>query len=343
MPDPLFFVFGRYSFVEASAKQLMRSMLNEGVSVLVPAYNSGRTLWDLVTRVETALAKPDRSFELILVNDGSRDDTWDVICDIAAEKPWVRGIAMMRNYGQHNALLAGLRAARYSVVVTMDDDLQHPPEEMQKLLAALVSGVDVVYGPASVEPHGFWRGIASRLTKVSLQQALGVSVAKNVSAYRVFRTRLRDAFERYESPFVSLDVVLTWATSRYVAVPVRHDSRMYGSSNYTFRHLVRHALTLLTGFSVWPLQMASVIGFGFTALGLLVFLYVLVQYFLSSNGVPGFPFLASIIAIFSGAQMFALGIIGEYLARMHFRMMGRPTYVVGSVTASCLDDGTGDA
>jgi glycosyltransferase involved in cell wall biosynthesis len=305
--------------------------LPHGISVVIPAYNSSAVLRELVRRLEAVLRQVDRPFELVLVNDGSSDDTWAEIVSITESQDWVRGISMMRNYGQHNAVLAGLRHAAFDVVVTMDDDLQHPPEEIPKLLDALVSGVDVVYGPAEVEPHGLWRALASRLTKISLQQVLGVDVARKVSAFRVLRTRLREAFVAYQSPFVSVDVVLTWATSKFAAVPVAHHVRASGQSNYTFTHLVRHAVTLLTGFSIWPLQLASFIGFAFTALGFLVLAYVLFRYITSDSGVPGFPFLASMIAIFSGAQMFALGIIGEYLARMHFRMLERPTYVI-----SCL-------
>jgi hypothetical protein len=163
---------------------------------------------------------------------------------------------------------------------------------------------------------------------------MGVKAARNVSAYRALRTRLRDAFERYQSPFVSLDVLLTWGTTRFTAVTVPHHPRAAGTSNYTLRALVMHALTLMTGFSVWPLQVASVVGFGFTIFGVLVFAYVVTRFLIDGRSVPGFPFLASIIAIFSGAQMFALGILGEYLARMHFRMMERPTYVIWENTSN---------
>jgi glycosyltransferase involved in cell wall biosynthesis len=224
--------------------------------------------------------------------------------------------------------LCGIRAARCETVVTLDDDLQHAPEDMPKLIAKLEEGFDVVYGTPEREPHGLWRGLASQLTKFALQRIMGAKTARNVSAYRALRTRLRNAFGRYQSPFVSLDVLLTWGTTRFAAVTVPHHPRAAGKSNYTLRALVIHALTLMTGFSVWPLQLASVIGFGFTVFGILVFAYVVARFLIEGHSVPGFPFLASIIAIFSGAQMFALGIIGEYLARMHFRMMERPTYVV---------------
>ena len=242
----------------------------------------------------------------------------------------------MRNYGQHNALLCGIRAAKYEVIVTMDDDLQHSPEEIPRLLARLDEGFDVVYGTPENEQNGLMRAIASRITRLALRSAIGAEVAKNVSAFRIFRTQLRDAFAGYQTPFVSIDVLLTWATTRFGATTVPFQQRHSGASNYTFRKLVRHALDMMTGFSTAPLQLASLIGFACTLFGIGVFFYVFVRYCLEGS-VPGFPFLASIIAIFSGAQLFALGVIGEYLARMHFRTMNRPVYFVRSVTAETTD------
>jgi undecaprenyl-phosphate 4-deoxy-4-formamido-L-arabinose transferase len=157
---------------------------------------------------------------------------------------------------------------------------------------------------------------------------MGAEIARNVSTYRAFRTQVRDAFASYRSPFVSIDVLLTWGTTRFAAIPVSHDIRRVGKSNYTVRKLITHALNMMTGFSVLPLQLASVVGFALTFFGILVLLYVIGRYVMEGGSVPGFPFLASVIAIFSGAQMFALGIIGEYLARMHFRSMDRPAYTV---------------
>jgi glycosyltransferase involved in cell wall biosynthesis len=298
------------------------------ISVVVPVYNSELTLPALAERLDAKLRGQVTAMELILVNDGSRDDSWRVVLELAQRYPWVRGINLKRNYGQHNALLCGIRAAKYEVVVTMDDDLQHPPEEVPKLLAVLADGADVVYGTPRAEQHDFLRNLASRVTKIALQSAMGAETARKVSAFRAFRTPMREAFEDYRSPFVSIDVLLTWGSTRFASLPVDHQPRTSGVSNYTFRKLIIHAINMMTGFSTLPLQLASVIGFTFTLLGIAVLIYVVGRYFIQGGSIPGFPFLASTIAIFSGAQLFALGIIGEYLARMHFRMMERPTYAV---------------
>ena len=296
------------------------------ISVVVPVYNSEASLPLLVKRIHDALGAG--LLEIVFVNDGSRDDSWAVLRRLAAGDPTIRAVSLMRNYGQHNALLAGIRLARGEITVTLDDDLQHPPEEALKLVAELGKGYDVVYGTPARLPHSMLRNAAAWTTKLALQKTIGAETARNVSAFRAFRTSLRRAFEEYRSPYVSLDVLLTWATSRFSSVKVEHRPRVLGKSNYRFSTLVRHALTMITGFSILPLRLASLTGFFFTVIGFAVLIYVIAVYLIHHGSVPGFPFLASIIAIFSGAQLFSLGIMGEYLARIHVRVMERPPYAI---------------
>ena len=302
------------------------------ISAIVPVFRSAPILPDLYRRLTDALDALTDRYEIVFVEDSGGDDSWAVIERLAERDGHVRGIRMSRNYGQHNALLCGIRAARYGVIVTLDDDLQNPPEEIGKLIALLGGGADVVYGTPATEQHGFLRDQGSRITKLALQSAMGAETARNVSAFRAFRTRLRDAFATYRGPYVSIDVLLTWATTNFAHVSVLHEPRRVGTSNYSVRKLVTHAFNMMTGFSTLPLQIASVIGFVFTLFGFGILVYVLLSFLTNGSVVPGFAFLASIIAIFSGAQLFALGIIGEYLARMHFRSMDRPTYLVREVT-----------
>lgn len=299
-----------------------------GISVVVPVYNGAATLVELVTRLEAVLREVADRFELLLVNDGSSDGSWDVLRQLSETHASIQAINLMQNYGQHNALLCGIRAASYDVIVTMDDDLQHPPEEVLKLLAALGQGYDVVYGTPEHEQHGVVRDWASWVTKIALQGAMGAKIARRVCAFRAFRARVADAFQHYNGSYVSIDVLLTWGTNRFGAVSVRHEPRQRGVSGYTYRKLFTHTMNMMTGFSALPLQIASFVGFVFTLFGFGILCFVLSRFLVYGSPVPGFPFLASIIAIFSGAQLFALGIIGEYLARMHFRMMSRPSYAV---------------
>ncbi|HWQ91844.1 MAG TPA: glycosyltransferase family 2 protein [Clostridia bacterium] len=310
-----------------------QEMSRPGVSVVVPVYNSSVSLAKLVDRLEQVLGNVASDYELVLVNDGSQDASWETICALAKGRPWVRGIQLMRNYGQHNALLCGIRAAAFATVVTLDDDGQNPPEEIPKLLERLAEGYDVVYGVPDQQQHGLWRNAASCLAKLAIQSVLGAESARHVSAFKAFHTRVRESFADCEGAYVSIDVLLTWGARRVGSVKVRHEARQLGKSNYTFRRLVIHAFNMVTSFGLLPLHLASLVGFCFTFFGAAVLAYVVGRYLLQGGSVAGFPFLASIIAIFSGAQLFVLGMMGEYLARIHARSMHKPAYVVADETA----------
>jgi undecaprenyl-phosphate 4-deoxy-4-formamido-L-arabinose transferase len=300
------------------------------LSVVIPVYNSEHTLDELVERLGRALAALSPDFEVILVNDGSRDRSWEAICRLSETHIWLHGINLMRNYGQHNALLCGIRAAQRPVIVTMDDDLQHPPEEIHKLLEKLSEGYDVVYGVPHELPHSWWRNAFSVFTKRTLAYVMGVRTIRDLSAFRAFRAPLRRAFNGFQNPNVIIDVLLSWGASRFATVRVNEAPRPVGGSNYNFYKLFQIAMVILTAYSTAPLRFTSMLGFLFTFFGIGVFLYVLGVYFLLGS-IPGFPFLASIISLFSGTQLFALGIIGEYLARIFDRSIDRPAYVVEEI------------
>lgn len=301
-------------------------MINRFISAVVPVYRSRAMLFELTERISAVLSSIATQYEIIYVEDCGGDDSWEMIKELSVQNSSVKGVMLSRNYGQHNALLCGIRAAKGDIIVTLDDDLQNPPEEIPKLIAELQRGYDVVYGYPAKETHGFFRDCASRITKFALQDSMGMSVARKVSAFRAFNTRLRDAFNTYQSPSVNIEVLLTWATSNFSAVEVKQNNRAQGVSGYTFRKLVSHAINMLTGFSTIPLRIASMLGLLFGALGLIILSYVIVQYILIGSAVPGFTFIVSVVCIFSGVQLFTIGVIGEYISRMHFRMMNRPAY-----------------
>jgi undecaprenyl-phosphate 4-deoxy-4-formamido-L-arabinose transferase len=304
-----------------------------GTSVVVPVYRSKATLSELVARVLAQFAA-DEPVEIVLVEDDGGDGSWDLVRSLALADPRVRGIRHRRNAGQHAALLTGIRAARHPVVVTLDDDLQHRPEDIPRLLAALSPGVDVVYGVPQERAHGLWRNVGSAALRLALSSAMGAETARIASAFRAFRTDLRDAFVDHSGPSIVIDVLLTWGTTRFASVPVQHDARRQGRSNYSVRMLVRHALNMATGLSVLPLKIASAFGVVLSLLGIVLLGWVLVRYALYGSEVAGFPFLASMIALFSGAQMFALGVLGEYVARIHQGGMGRLHAVVRETTGA---------
>jgi glycosyltransferase involved in cell wall biosynthesis len=302
------------------------------LSIVIPVYNSEGTLVPLTERLAKVLPDLAGRYEVIMVNDGSRDRSWEVIVDLAKRYPWMLGIDLMRNSGQHNALLCGVREAHYEVCITMDDDLQHPPEEIHLLLEKLTEGYDVVYGIPKKHKQPWWRNLGSVLTKLIVALTIGVKTVRDVGSFRAFRTYLRRAFMNYDNPDVMLDVLLSWGTTRFAAVSMDEQPRTVGSSNYTFSTLIRMSLLYLTNFSTIPLRFTNIIGFFFTVMGLVGFAYVVVVYFMVGSA-PGFPFLASAIMIFSGAQLFALGIIGEYLARVFERSTTHPPYTIARTSA----------
>lgn len=300
--------------------------------MVVPCYRSVDTLPELVRRLVATLGDLDPEFEIILVIDGSPDSTAIVAADLARADGSVVAMELSRNFGQHNALVAGIRMARHDVIVTMDDDLQHPPEALPQLLAALSPSIDLVYGVAAREEHDWLRSFASRSVKWLMARSMGVRNATEISAFRIFRAELNDVFASLNGPSASVDVALSWATARIGAVPVPMAKRVGSSSNYSFRMLVRHAVTMILGFSSAPLRLVGYLGFACALLGAALLSYVLSAYLRGNTNVAGFTTLASMIALFSGAQMLAIGVLGEYLASVHSRTLGRPTYVVRRVT-----------
>lgn len=303
---------------------------NPSISVIIPVYNSQETLSELCSRLHLVLKRITNKYEIIFIDDDSFDSSWHVIEYLVTSHPNVYGLRHSRNYGQHNALLCGIREANCEIIITLDDDLQNPPEEIPLLIGELDNGYDVVYGTPKTEQHGIFRDLSSRMIKIALQKSMGgeSGAARHVSAFRAFRTNLREAFADYNSSYVVIDVLLSWATASFSHVTVDHQRRQKGKSNYTLAKLLQHAVNMIAGFSVFPLQLASYLGFLFTIFGFGILIYILVRYFVDGSSVPGFPFIASVIAIFAGVQLFVLGIIGEYLARIHLRNMGRPFSVV---------------
>lgn len=301
------------------------------LSVVIPVHNSASLLPRLVGELLSVLPQIADHWEVVLVNDGSEDGSFDVIVALNAQYPWVRGIDLMTNVGQQNALLCGIRAARYDIIATLDDDLQHPPSELAKLVAALDAGADVAYGTPRHEKRSLPRYLASRATRLALHAA-GGRAAGGLSAFRVFRAGLRKAFDQYHGPVGSIDALLSWGTARVVFVEVEHRPRGNGRSRYTLRSLSGLALDFATSFSVRPLQVASLLGLLLTISGAGAAAYFLVRTVSQGTHVPLVAWQSTAVAVLSGVQLLALGMMGEYVSRMHMRVMARPSYVIQAST-----------
>jgi undecaprenyl-phosphate 4-deoxy-4-formamido-L-arabinose transferase len=301
----------------------------QGVSVVVPTYKSPTTLAELVARIGAVNLG---EYEVIVVDDGNDDSTWSEILQLSQTDSSVIGLRLGRNYGQHSAILAGVRRAKFSQIVTLDDDLQNPPEDIPKLLAELKPGVDVVYGVSSEVRQNLFRRFTSKFTKAVFAKVLGFESAVSISSFRAFRAQLKEGFAGDLGPHVSLDALLTWSTSRFSTVEVSHHPRRVGKSNYSLGKLIRFMLDTATSYSTRPLRLATTIGFITTLFGLLLLVWVVGNAIFVGDSVPGFPFLAASIAVFSGVQLVVLGILGEYLGKIHFRAMNKPTFSVSETT-----------
>lgn len=302
-------------------------------SVVIPVYRGEDTLEPLVERLAKVLPQVAETYEVLLVNDGSPDDSWIVIEKLAGRFDWVRGIALMRNYGQENATLCGIRMALYDVIVTMDDDLQHNPEELPILISKLMEGYDVVYGVPRIRRQIWWKSFLTTIVKRTVSSLIGLTEIRDMSSFKTFRASLRPAFSALNIPDVQIDVLLSMATTRFTTVQIDEADRQSGKSTYNLKKLIKVSLLILTNYTTIPLRFASILGFLFTIFGFFVLVYV-VGVFFTVGSIPGFSFLASAITIFSGVQLFALGIIGEYLARMFERTSGRQPYLVMKTTRS---------
>lgn len=298
------------------------------ISVVVPVYNSQATLPLLLERLSLVLAQLTPDYEIILVEDGSPDGSWQAIEGLRERyRDRLVAVQLMRNYGQHNALMCGLGLARGRFIVTMDDDLQNPPEEIGRLLERVrADDLDLVYGVARDRQHASWRNLGAAVVWRFYRTVFRNPVTP--TSFRVMRRQLANSIRFYDLNFTYLDGLLAWCTQRIGAVEVEHHARAEGRSGYSLRKLLLLALNLYTNFSLLPLQVVSLLGFATALSGFAAGLFYLVQYFAANIEVPGFASTIIAILILGGAQLLALGVIGEYVGRLHLNVNRKPQYVV---------------
>jgi len=297
------------------------------ISVIVPCYGSEATIRPLAEGLIRMFEAEGKSFELVLVDDGSPDRVWDELMALHREWPErVVAIQLMRNFGQHNALMAGMRRARGAVLVTVDDDLQHPPEEIPRLVRALdEQGLDLVYGTYEERQQRGWRNLGSSIVTRIFRSLSGVSFT--FTSFRALRRELAQSVFTYSLNFTFLDGLFAWNTTRIGSIPVRHEPRQHGDSGYSVSKLLLLALNMFTNFSLLPLQLVSWLGMITAGLGLGVGTTFLILTLLGMIEVPGFASTIVAILTLGGVQLLALGIIGEYIGRVHLNINRKPQYV----------------
>ncbi|MGB5306918.1 MAG: glycosyltransferase family 2 protein [Gammaproteobacteria bacterium] len=297
------------------------------LSVVIPVYNARQTLEELVRRLLEVLNTTGKSFEIVMVNDGSQDDSWQMLCNLQKQhSDHIVAVELMRNYGQHNAIMCGFRESSGRHLITMDDDLQNPPEEIPLLIEAMEQGdYDLVYGCYEDKKHNRFRNLGSSLAQLFYRRVFKRSNC--VSAFRIIKRELMTSILSYSLNFTYLDGLFAWNTQRIGSVYVLHRHRGAGSSGYSLAKLVGLALNLFTNFSLIPLQLVSAAGLLFAIAGFGAGGYFIFQYFMNSIDVPGYASTIVAILILGGVQMLSLGIIGEYLGRLHLNVNRKPQYV----------------
>lgn len=300
------------------------------LSIVIPVYNSERLVLQLVRRVVDAMKlRAIASYEIILVNDCSSDASWQRIEQACEQHTEVRGVNLRTNAGQHNAIMAGLRAASGAVIIVMDDDLQHAPEDIEKLSAQVLGGHDLCYAAFRRPRHAWWKVLGSSFRDLTVRKLLGIPRGIRISSFKAMSADVARQITRYEGPFPYVDGLALMTTRDVVNVELEHHARPDGRSNYTLRESVFLWTKVAMNFSVVPLRLASWLGLVFAVLGFMFAVFLVVQQLaFHTIPVPGWASLVVVILVVGGVQLLALGTIGEYLGRAYMHMTAKPQYVI---------------
>ena len=302
------------------------------LSIVVPVYCSEDALPELVSQVRDVLATSSYRFEILLVNDCSPDGSWRVIQDLASTYPFVRGVSLRRNFGQHNATMAGLNFARGTIVVIMDDDLQHPPTSILSLAKQIENGADVCYTKYRGRKHVLWKKLGSKLNDKMATWLLKKPGGIYLSSFKALSKNIVDEIISYDGPYTYIDGLIISSTNSITSIDIDHQERWTGKGNYNIRRSFSLWLQMATGSSIVPLRFATIAGFCFSFISALVFIYVIVERLTNPDIQPGWSSLIATVLLMGGVQMCFLGIIGEYVGRTYIRMNRYPQFVVGKTT-----------
>ncbi len=297
------------------------------LSIVIPVYRGEKTIERLVRTLLENLGKL-YTLEIVLVNDGSPDDSATVCRRLAGELPLVKFLNLSRNFSEHNAVMAGLNYATGDYVAIMDDDFQNPPSEVVKLVAEAERGFDVVYSYYARKQHHPFRNLGSRLNNLAATLLLDKPRDLYLSSFKVVSRFVVQELVKYDGPYPYIDGLILRFTRNYSQVLVEHHSRVEGRSGYTLRKLVSLWLNMFTNFSVLPLRLASLAGFGCAILGIVIGLGFAIEKFRNPELPAGWASVIVSLFFIGGIQLFALGMIGEYLGRLFLKDNGRPQFVV---------------
>lgn len=301
------------------------------LSIVIPVYNSEDILDELINQITSEIKKKInlyKNYEIILVNDKSTDNSWRKIKEIAANKKNVMGINLSKNFGQHNALMAGIKSSRGDFLITMDDDLQHSPSYIIDIINKLNEGFDVCYTKYQNNKYSFLKKLGSAINDRVANIVLDKPKNIYLSSFRGVRRNVINELKKFNGPYVYLDGIILNITNNIGSINVKHKRRLKGNSGYSFKKLFSLWLKVFTNSSIFPLRVASVTGFIITIISLF-FAILLIIFKIKNPEIPqGWTSIATFIFFFSGVQLLALGIIGEYIGRIFINLNQKPQYII---------------
>jgi dolichol-phosphate mannosyltransferase/undecaprenyl-phosphate 4-deoxy-4-formamido-L-arabinose transferase len=306
------------------------SLSEPDLSVVIPVYRSGEILPDLLDQISAVVEERGLVHEIILIDDASPDDTWSEMREFVPRYSNARAIRLMRNGGQAAATLCGLEMALGHLILTMDDDLQHPPDQIPILLEALEADpeLDGVFGVSSDKKHSFQQNLGSRILSWVNARSFGLPRGLRSSSFRLLRRSVGKAAVEHRTLNPALSAILYSSTARLKSIPVRHERRKSGASGYTLGRQIRLAWDNITNVSMLPLRLVTVFGSVFCFFGLIMAGHTLFKYFSGQIAVPGWTTVVILLSFFSGVTLLALGIIGEYLGRILREVRGSPRFII---------------
>lgn len=306
------------------------------ISFVIPCYRSAKTIEGVVAEIQDTMASiPNYVYDIFLVNDCSPDDTYEVIKALCAKYNNITGLSLAKNFGQHAALMAGLRKSDGDIVVCLDDDGQTPANEVGKLLAGIESGSDVVYASYENKKHSAFRNFGTWMNDIMTRVMLGKPKELHLTSYFAARRFVIDSMLRYENSYPYIIGLVLRATRNITNVPVSHRSREVGTSGYTMKKLLGLWFNGFTAFSIFPLRVATVTGVIFAGAGFIYGIYTIVKKFVNPEVPLGFSSLMAAVVFIGGMLMIMLGLIGEYIGRIYISINNSPQYVIREETGNC--------
>lgn len=296
------------------------------ISVVIPVYKSEKCIPELTKQISDALK--DFNWELILVNDCSPDNSWTEIKKVAAENNNITGINLRKNGGQDLAILAGLNHAKGKWIVIMDDDLQHSPYDIPKLYAQAQKGFDVVYADFKQKKQKLWKNLGSWLNGKVSEITLGKPKGIYLSPFKIISGSVVKEMCKLNNLFPYIDGLIFQVTKNITQINIEHHKREYGKSNFTLVKSMQVFFRMMFGFSTFPLNFATYIGFFSSTMGFVLAIYFLVKFLLGLEPLTGWTSLIMVILILGGLILLALGIIGKYIGQMYLTINNSPKYIV---------------